>query len=334
MEYREDFKKSESYKQLYVDGLEFLISQRQKEAGERRKAYSVNILSDTKKYRDDFISILGWPLIGYNDEFSPSVKKESLSDEDGYSIYRMQIEFLPGVTMTGLFYKQNSDSKRPLVIVQHGGAGTPELISGFYGDTHNYHDMLMRTVNKNVHVFAPQLLLWHEQYGAKYSREAIDAKLKMVGSSITAVEIFAIKKIIDYFEKKDYVKNFGMVGLSYGGFYTLYTSAVETRIKSAVSCAFFNSRDQYHSPDWTWYNMSEKFCDAEVACLVYPRKLYIEVADKDPLFDYSFALSSFEKIKEICKEKTDWISFSLFDGSHEFDKDEIFVEKMVEDLKV
>lgn len=37
----------------------------------------------------------------------------------------------------------------------------------------------------------------------------------------------------------------GMVGLSYVGFYTLYIAALDTRIKAAVSCSFFNDRDRY-----------------------------------------------------------------------------------------
>lgn len=333
MIYKEDAQKSKKHKQNYIDGLENLIINRQNEISEKRKKYASEILSDTDRFRQDFINLLGWPLTEYDNKKVPSVSSIKLSDENGYSIYRTEIEILPDVIMTGLFYKMNCKEKRPLVIVQHGGEGTPELISGFYGDTHNYHDMLQKTVALNVHVFAPQLLLWNKNYEVEYNRDATDAKLKMIGSSITAIEIFGLKKILDYFETQNYVKNFGMVGLSYGGFYTLFTSAVDKRIKAAVSCAYFNSRKNYFTTDWTWYGMSEKFDDAEIACLTYPRKLYIEVADKDPLFDYSFAVESFDRIKEICKEKTDWIKFSVFDGTHEFDRSETFVNEMIQELE-
>ncbi len=334
MEYTEDFNKSEKYKQLYVDGIEQLIEKKQREAFLKRKEYAEDILTDTEKYREDFISLLGWPLTEYDNTDIPKVKSEKLSDEDGYGIYRVSAEIMPDVIITGLLFRQNCDGKRPLVIVQHGGEGTPELISGFYGDTHNYHDMLMRTLKGNVHVFAPQLLLWNEQYGAFYNREIIDAKLKMIGGSITALELYSLRKVLDYFEKEEYVSSFGMAGLSYGGFYTLFASAVEKRIRSSVSCAFFNSRENYFSTDWTWFKMSEKFDDAEIACLSYPRNLYIEVADSDELFDYRHALKSFKRVKEICNGNDAWIDFSVYEGYHEFDKNEIFVDRMIHDLEV
>ncbi|WP_438983966.1 hypothetical protein [Vulcanococcus sp.] len=37
-----------------------------------------------------------------------------------------------------------------------------------------------------------------------------------------------------------------MMGFSYGGFYTLYTSALDQRIKAAVVSGFFNDRASRH----------------------------------------------------------------------------------------
>ena len=179
--------------------------------------------------------MLGWPLVGFSTKKLSNVKSELLSEEDGYEIYRMQFEILEGVNLTGLFFKQSVYEKKPLVIVQHGGHGTPEQLSGMYGNTANYNDMLKRVRRYGVHVFAPQLLLWRDEYNVPFDRRAIDGRLKRVGSSITAIEVFGIMRILDYFEYQEYVSCFGMVGLSYGGFYPLYTAAVDTRIKSAIS---------------------------------------------------------------------------------------------------
>jgi len=149
----------------------------------------------------------------------------------------MQFTVLDGVKISGLLFKQECNEARPLVLVQHGGWGTPETASGFYGYTGNNNDMLHRVIKYGVHAFAPQLLLWKEdEYEVDFNRRRIDARLKRVGSSVTAVEIFALQKILDYFEQKEYVSEFGMIGLSYGGFYTLFTAAVEKRIKSCISC--------------------------------------------------------------------------------------------------
>ena len=278
--------------------------------------------------------MLGWPLTDDTNYDLPEIVSEKLSEEDGYSVYRMQFEILEGLKMTGLFFKADGAGALPLVIVQHGGLGTPELISGIYGSTANYNDMLQRVRENGVHVFAPQLLLWSESYDVEFDRKVIDARLKMVGSSITAIEIFGIQRILDYFERESYVSSFGMVGLSYGGFYTLYTTAIDTRIKSAISCSFFNKRDTVGWSDWTWFDSAAKFDDAEIASLVYPRKLHIAIGQNDELFDCKYGEESFEKLKQICKDVgTEWVSFDMFDGTHEFFKYDEPIKKLVSDIK-
>ncbi len=124
-------------------------------------------------------------------------------------------------------------------------------LSGIYGDTANYDNMLSRVREKGVNVFVPRLLLGADNYEVEFDKKNIDARLKRVGSSIAAIEIFGITRIIDYFEKQDYVSSFGMVGLSSGEIYTLFSSANDTRIKSAISCLFFNTRDMVIWGDWT-----------------------------------------------------------------------------------
>ncbi len=335
MKYREEMNDTAAYKKQYVDGINYVIEQRQKELEAKRNEYFNDIFKNPEKYRNDFKTMLGWPLVDYKADKLPEVTSQMLSEEDGYTIYRMQFEILDGLKMTGLFFKADGDDKKPLVIAQHGGQGTPELISDVYGNTANYNDMLHRVRKYGVHVFAPQLLLWHTDYEVEYDRKATDVRLKRVGSSITAVEIFGITRILDYFEKEAYVSTFGMVGLSYGGFYTLYTTAIDTRIKSAISCAFFNKREANDCwSDWTWFGSAEKFDDAEIACLAYPRNLCIQIADNDELFDCKYGIESFERLKEICKSVgTDWVELIVFNGVHEFCKDDKPIEKLIEMLK-
>ena len=333
MKYREQNADSQKYKQNYLDGIERIIAQRQAEAEDARANYARDILLGGERYRADFRKMLGWPLVDHTPEGLPEVISEKLSDEDSFEVFRMQFEVLDGLFLTGLLIKQKSNARLPLVIVQHGGGGSPELVAGLYGTTSNYHDMLGSVISRGCHAFLPQLYVWGEGYGVPYARIESDAQLKRLGGSITALEVFGITRIIDYFEAQDYVKSFGMLGLSYGGFYTLYTAACDTRISSALTCAQFSSRDAYPWPDWVWQNAAFRFDDAEIACLVYPRNLYIAVGERDDLFDYRFAVESFEKLKKICGDASDWLVFQTFDGIHEFLRDDGLVERMISDLK-
>ncbi|MBE6647555.1 MAG: hypothetical protein E7611_07980 [Ruminococcaceae bacterium] len=333
MNYRETYEATLATREDYVNGFSRVIGQRQAEIQKKRDEYVKNIFSDSESCREDFKKMLGWPLVEFEGYDMPEPECEHLSSEDGYDVYRMHFEVLEGFTLSGIFLKLKGEQKRPLVIAQHGGEGTPEVICGLLGDTENYNDMVQRVMKRGVHIFAPQLLLWRNAFGVPYKRSEIDAQLKNVGSSITAVEIYAITRVLDYFEKKDYVKNFGMVGLSYGGFYTLFTTAVETRIKSAISSSFFNSREAISWPDWTWKDLLFKFDDAEIACLCYPRKLYIAVGAQDALFDVKYARESFERVKELSADVGhDWVAFDDFEGVHEFVKTDGFIDKLIEDL--
>ena len=335
MIYREDKKHTEQNKSAYRDGISAIIKQRQKDAKAVRAGYFKDIFENQEKYRGDLREMLGWPLVGYTDEREIAVSFEKLSEEEYFTLYRAEFEILEGVKLSGLFFKMNGEGKKPLVIVQHGKSGTPEIMSGILGSTWNYNDMLLRVAKHNVHVFAPQLLLWDAaQYGAPYERITMDAALKRTGSSIAAIELYEISGIIDYFEKQDYVSSFGMVGLSYGGFYTLYATALDTRIKSAISCSFFASRDACSWSDWVWQDSANRFDDAEVACLVYPRRLCLEMGTRDELFRSEYSEESFERIKAYCKDVgTDWCDLILFDGKHEFCLDDAPIERLINDLK-
>ena len=333
MIYKEELKQSNVYKENYVQGIRDLISRKQQEAAEKRKEYIKNVFADTEKYREDFKKLLGWPLTEARPKELPEVTFTELSKEEGYTIYRAQFKIFDELCMVGLLFKMDGDGAKPMVIAQHGGQGTPESMSGIYGSTTNYNDMLTRIIKYGVHAFAPMVLLWRDNYEVPYDRHAFDARLKRVGSSITAIEIYGIQRIMDYFEAQSYVSNFGMIGLSYGGFYTLFTTAVDTRIRSALSCAFFNTRDAYPWIDWTWFDFADKFDDAEIACLTYPRKLCIAIGDHDELFECKNGERSFERVKEICAGVgTDWVNFIVFEGKHEFIKDDEPIKKLVADI--
>lgn len=334
IQYREDRETSKEYKETYLKGIEQIIANREQSARIRRDDYSANIFRNQKQFRDELRSMLGWPLTDIEERKTPIVQMAKLTDESKYTIYRATLEVLDGLEMTGLFF-QKKEGAKPLVVVQHGGYGTPELISNFYRDTSNYNDMLERVLKEDVHVFAPQLLLWQgETYQVEHDRVNLDARLKRVGSSITALEVYAIIRILDYFEAKDYVSNFGMVGFSYGGMYTLLTAALDTRIKSAVSCSFFNTRGEIAWSDWTWFCSAEKFCDAEIACLIYPRRLCIEVGVRDEFFSIEGARAEMQRLKQKCQEVgTDWLDYIEFDGIHEFCREDGPIKRLVEDIQ-
>ena len=320
------------YRITYLKGIEKLIKNRKKECLKKRIAFGKEIASNREEYRKKYFDMLGWPL---NEEKKPiiSVTENKIFEDEAREIVRMQFELFEGYKFYGILIKHKSEKALPLVISQHGGWGTPELCSSFFGSA-NYNDMSLRLFNRGVNVFAPQTLLWKKDvFGPDNNRNEIDNMLKQLGGSIAALEIYSIIRCIDYFEEQDFCdKQFAMAGLSYGGFYTLYTTAADTRIKAALASSHFNDRTVYNWHDKVWFGSGETFLDAQVAALVCPRFLRIEVGDNDELFDASLAQKEYEILKDYYSESKENLQFNVFKGVHEFCPEDDGIEELLSKL--
>lgn len=335
MKYKEEINAANSYREEYLNSIDSIISSRHEEARKMRAGYFEKMKHNMEEYRCEFVQMLGWPLTEYS--FSvPPAKKSLVTEEEDLRVYRVQLLLPIGLKFYGIYFEHRKNAKLPLVITQHGGDGTAELCSGFFEKgTDNYNDMVMRTFNKGVNVFAPQLLIWDGKlHNIPFHRERMDARLKQVNSSITAVEVYALRKCTDYLSSLETVdeERIGMIGLSYGGFYTLFTAAVDTRIKAAVSSCFYNDRQKHSWVDWVWKNSGYRFFDNEIACMVYPRHLSLEVGDKDELFPPEPAKREYERLLEMTDDHS-WIDFTVFDGAHEFNKSDENIDKLISILK-
>jgi len=335
MKYKEKLTAAEASKKKYLHGIERLIDRMEQESAEKRKIHCADLMNNKEKHRRIFAELLGWPLTEVPETASPKAKAERIACESSYTIDRMQFTVMDDFVITGLLFRHPDDDVRPFVIAQHGGEGTPELISGLYATTGNYNHMVERLFFSGANVFAPQLLLWSQKhYRPDYDRNVLDAKLKNLGSSVTALEVYGIMRILDYFETQTWVGKIGMVGLSYGGFYTQFAAALDTRIKAAISCSFFCEAMHYVKPDWSFRGIADCIGEAELACLVHPRKLFLEMGNRDSYFDYRKSIKEYERIQEICGDGLeDWLEFTVFDGEHEFYLKEDHINKLMEHLR-
>lgn len=330
-EYSENEKYGNGYRITYLKGIKRLVEQRKKECLETRQQYTQRILQNQSECRKEYLDMLGWPL---NVEPKPilSVTENKIFENDSCVFSRMQFELFEGYQFYGILFRHKTEQALPLVISQHGGGGTPELCSSFFC-CENYNDMSMRIFHKGVNVFAPQLLLWSkDRFGTAGERNDMDLTLKQLGGSIVALEIYSISRCLDYFEEQAYCNRaFGMSGLSYGGFYTLYTAAADTRIKTALACSHFNDRTVYKSPDKVWFNAANSFLDSQLALLVSPRFLRVEVGDNDELFEASLAEKEFKTVRKHYQPSEN-VQFHIFKGVHEFCPEDDGIEEMLSRL--
>ncbi|RAV19624.1 alpha/beta hydrolase family protein [Paenibacillus contaminans] len=333
------------YRQRQKSEFDELIESRRHAANGRRKRFfqldtsSIAAFEkDASRMRERLKEMLGWPLAPEPDgrpeashEAIPEAKVHFVSEDRLGYIYRLEIEAGYGLTTYGLLFVPKKDGPHPLVISQHGGWGTPELCSGFYGDS-NYNDMTRRVLKRGAAIFAPQLLLWRaETDGPEYHRHRYDNQLKQLGSSIAAVEIYKIQKALDYLISRPDVDStrIGMIGLSYGGFYTMFTAALDTRIRAAYSSCFINDRFVADWQDFTWFDSGNTMLDAEICAFVAPRFLYLEAGTRDETFLHVHARREMDKVAEVYGRLNLPHRFcgKSFDGGHELDPQDEGIER-------
>ena len=297
------------YREAYRSGVESVLAARRAEADRIRARYisPARMAANGEHCRRGLAALLGWPLAGMNvrrDAPEAHVCEEK-PYTPGVTMKRLQIETLPGLPFYGILFLPEDGGKHPLVIAQHGGGGTPELAADLYGPN-NYRHMIARLTEAGCAVFAPQLLLWQEESsagipgcGSKTNRGALEDGLRQSGGSIAALEVYCIMRSLDRLLTLPQVDadRVGMIGLSYGGMYTQLTAALDTRIRAAVSNAFFNDRYAYCWHDFSWRDSAMRFRDAEICGLIAPRALCVHVGRKDAVFSVDTALPETEKLR-------------------------------------
>ncbi len=328
----DDAHNGDRHRSEYLQSVLEFIDKKYKESYDKRASFmpAEDFPEKQEYYRGEYLKMIGSPVKEYPTDI-PNAKKELIGEDDFGTAYRMQIEVMPDFWFYGILTVPHNAKKAPLVIAQHGGWGIPELCCDMAGEN-NYDNFTKLALEEGMVVFAPQLLLWcfdtetgenRVAVDVSFDRKEIDRKLKHLGLSITGLEVFCIRRCIDHLSTLDFIdeSKIGMTGLSYGGYFSIYTAAAEPRIKSVYTAAAFNDRTKIAFMDWMYKDAANTFLDGEVAGLCAPRRLQIDVGKEDHVFDYTFAPDEAERAKKYYKSLNaeDNFYFNLWDGGHKFD---------------
>jgi len=329
--YEDDVAKSNPLRTEQAKELDAYIVAMKKDRGRFEKLFQPNFSSvdefekSAELYRRAFGASIGYPPPGEKPK-EPATFDQIGEDSIG-TYYRAMIPVLPGVHAEGIYIvPKGLKGKAPLIISMHGGGGSPE-VALFRGGA-NYNDMVRGAVKRGYVVFAPQHLFSAEGF-PKDIRQRIDDRMRLVGTSLTAVEIAKITHSLDVLLTRPEVdaKRVGMVGLSYGGYYALVTAALEPRIKVAVCSCYYGvqearyERDELSIPaDFKFMDRFTLFKDSDIAALVCPRALQIQAGSQDGVDHREggklLAPQSAEYYKKL--GIPDRFQHLVFEGGHEF----------------
>ena len=261
--------------------------------------------------------------------------------EDKYSaVYRAWIEVAEGVHAYGIFMVPvNLKKKAPMIIAIHGGGGNPEAICGL-DERKPYHNFGYEAVKRGYIVWAPGLTMLSDYSGDEnipgVSRELLDKQLKLVGSSIIGLEIHKIigsaRTLISERAEID-AENVGITGLSWGGFFTMYSAALCPFVKAAAISG--NFRDTKVELNKT-LNSSllnglskpfESFGYFQAIGMICPRPCFVQLGEHDEVFkDMEGARIEAERAAFFYKKLNiqDKFKYATHPGGHEFENESIF----------
>jgi len=337
--YTEPLAASEPMRQLTADSVNHAIQLLQDAAEKRRAVHTTpeRMAAMREEMRGEYAQMLGIDLCcEIFGRGAPEAGTEVISDDEHETISRVKLKIAEGVYFTGLLIvPKKREARAPLALMSHGGGGSPQLCCDLIGEN-NYGGVVRMLLKRGVVVFAPQLLLWrfvpNEQnpnipsYTTPYDRGKAEHRLRQCGVSIAGFEVYEFVRALDWLTTLDFIdpERVGMLGLSYGGFYTLHTMAYETRIRCGWSAGVFNDRTKYCWHDMSWMGAAGRFLDPEIAGLCAPRQLWIDVGRTDPVFDCAGVPALFDRVKEFfaAAGAADAVRCNLWDGGHRFSTDD------------
>ncbi len=336
--YAEAVEKDTQSRADYLQGIETFLF-REKEDMDKKRNMFINpelYKKNSEGYREKLIDMLGFPL--REQRVNPTVEKTFVAEDCNVNIYRMTFTFFNDLKFYGIYFEQiEKSNKTPFIFGFHGGDGTPELISSMHYNSSNYNHLVRRMTDMGANVFVPQFLLWNiDLYGNSYNRLRIDGKLRQLGGSITAMELYLLQCSLDYFIQSEEINEdkIGVAGLSYGGMYAIHFAAIETRVKACYSCSWVNDCFVNSWADWSYFNAQKYFTTAETMALIAPRPLIVAMGKEDPLFPSTLTREECERVKPYYAilKADDNFQYLLFDGKHEADKDNTELEFLFQNL--
>jgi dienelactone hydrolase len=296
------------------------------EQWKQMQAYTATLpLKALESSSHSFRATIGYPPPGFLDH--PTGHFDKAGEDSVATYYRCFIRVTPQMETYGLYIvPKNVKLPAPLVISQHGGGGTPEMAT-FHGGT-NYHDQVRGAVAEGYVVFAPLCIMYpfsDRSHGTPIPSEVrglLDDDLRARGTTLMGVESYKISRALDVVLQRPEVdpQRVAMIGLSYGGFYTLYTTALEPRIKVAIaSCSFRDREPTGAARTDRPAGRPNDLSSAELVRLIWPRPLQVQDGINDKGFPIDDVRRAVEKSRAYyAGPQAAGFDFEAFEGVHEF----------------
>ncbi len=149
----------------------------------------------------------------------------------------------------------------------------------------------------------------------------------MLGETMIGWRVWDVLRTVDYIATRQELdaNRVGCMGISGGGTATLFSAALEPRIRAAMVSGYLNTFrdsigslahcvDNYVPGILNWAEMYD------VGGLIAPRPLFVESGEKDNIFPIAASLESVKQVREIYSvfQAPDALEHEVFPGEHSF----------------
>jgi dipeptidyl aminopeptidase/acylaminoacyl peptidase len=281
----------------------------------------------------------------------PDVRIEEIGRDDVATFSRVWVRVASDLDLYGLYMSPRSGGSRrgvdalPLIVAQHGGGGCPEAVCGL-DERAAYDDIGRKAAIRGYAVFAPFILMT-VTYGGDPTpprdRYSFDQMARLVNRTIVGIEIYRIiegvKALAAAVDEVD-PSRICMAGLSYGGFFSLYTSAASEIFACAVVSGILSSRLEdgargnfRRGLDRLLPGAAESFETTTVARLVCPRPLMVQHGITDTVVPVDAARAVSRQIVPVYERLgiPERYTYHEHAGGHEFASSDIldFVDRHI-----
>jgi dienelactone hydrolase len=293
-----------------------------------------------KKLRSRLVELAG----GFPQERTP-LRAQTLEKRDFATYTREKFVFYsrPGVGVLGyLLLPKNVSRPVPAVVCIAGhGRGVDDIVGiDLFGkdrpkpDGYQY-DFAIQAAEHNLAAVAIEPMAFgcrrdpvtvKRGIGAVSCQPAAGSAL-LLGETMIAWRVWDVMRTIDWIESRAELdaKRVGCMGISGGGTCTLFSAALEPRIKAAFVSGYLNTFrdcimsvshciDNYIPGILNWAEMYD------VAGLIAPRPLFAESGTNDPIFPIAGSREGFERVRRVYQVfgAGDRVQHEIFEGVHEF----------------
>ncbi|MBT7027416.1 MAG: hypothetical protein HN969_07625, partial [Verrucomicrobia bacterium] len=184
------------------------------------------------------------------------------------------------VTATGLLLEPRGRDALANVIALPDCNQLPEQIAGLSAGLAPELQYARRLAGSGCRVVVPLLINRDEKMSKLSNREFLYRGAFEMGRHLIGYEVQQSLAVVDWFSRRWEDTPIGIVGWGEGGLIALYAAAVDTRIDVACVSGYFDSRQNiWQEPiDRNVFGLLEQFGDAELASLIAPRALIVDVA--------------------------------------------------------